>query len=90
MLKRLADSESVVHIDDLVLRRSDWGLASKDTRRVVERIIPLLGWEKQRQAIQWLRAQQLFADQPTKDDQDGIQQDELARAPMGLTESCFD
>jgi glycerol-3-phosphate dehydrogenase len=47
-IRRLLDTEAVVHLDDLVLRRTDWGMDPRAGREIAARVAPLLGWEESR------------------------------------------
>ncbi|MCP3978576.1 MAG: FAD-dependent oxidoreductase [bacterium] len=46
--RRLIENEAVVHLDDLLLRRTDWGVDPQLGTRVGERLAPLLGWDAAR------------------------------------------
>ncbi len=43
-LERIAADESVVHLDDLVLRRHDWGIDPRRLERTIRTVGELLGW----------------------------------------------
>jgi len=47
-VRRLVETEAVIHIDDLVLRRTDWGMDPREGRRIATGIAPLLGWDDDR------------------------------------------
>lgn len=44
-IRGLIQREAVVHLDDLLLRRTDWGLDPKRADAVARRVTSLIGWE---------------------------------------------
>jgi glycerol-3-phosphate dehydrogenase len=47
-VRRLAESESVIHLEDLLLRRTNWGERFGDLPRIIELVCESLGWEEAR------------------------------------------
>jgi glycerol-3-phosphate dehydrogenase len=45
-LKRLVDEESVIHLEDLILRRTDWGMDPTRVEAVTRKICGLMGWSQ--------------------------------------------
>ena len=45
-LKRLVDEESVIHLEDLILRRTDWGTDPTKVEAVARKICGLMGWSQ--------------------------------------------
>lgn len=45
-LRRLVDEESVVYLDDLLLRRTDWRMDPKESKTAVRKVRELLGWSE--------------------------------------------
>ncbi|MHC4471974.1 MAG: FAD-dependent oxidoreductase [Planctomycetota bacterium] len=50
LLRRVVTEEAVVHLDDLLLRRSSWALDATEAADLGGRISDLLGWEPARRA----------------------------------------
>lgn len=47
-VQRRIDAEAVVHLDDLILRRTDWGADPRRGRRIGATVARLLGWDDAR------------------------------------------
>ncbi len=47
-VRTLIERESVLHLDDLILRRTDWGAHPKRGLEIGRRIAPLTGWDAAR------------------------------------------
>lgn len=47
---RLVTQEAVQHLDDLFMRRTDWGTLPDLAITLAKRIVPLLGWDENRRA----------------------------------------
>lgn len=47
-IRRIAATESVVHLDDLVLRRTAWGLVPADALAAGRTAAAMLGWDRER------------------------------------------
>jgi len=51
-LRRLAEDEAVVHLDDLFLRRGDWVDCHEQVRRAAPSVCVALGWDAARTALE--------------------------------------
>ena len=40
------DEEAVVHLDDLLLRRTDWGMVPQSALAIAERVCQCTGWDQ--------------------------------------------
>jgi hypothetical protein len=45
---RLIEQEAILHLDDLFLRRTDWGMDPAEAVRLAEQVCEVLGWPQQR------------------------------------------
>ncbi len=60
-LRRMAEEETVVHLDDLILRRADWGWVPDEARAVASKICQALGWEQSKRRIELERLDRILA-----------------------------
>ncbi len=44
VIRAMVNEESVVHLDDLLLRRTDWGVMPDNARRLAPVVLDILGW----------------------------------------------
>ena len=44
LLQELVQAEAVVHLEDVMLRRTDWGMDPSEGAEVAEAVEGLLGW----------------------------------------------
>lgn len=47
-VRKMVEDESVLHLDDLLLRRTDWGMDPRDEKYLSGELAGLLGWEQDR------------------------------------------
>ena len=51
-IRSLAQEEAVVHLEDLILRRTDWGLEPATGRRIGALVAPFMGWDQSRIGVE--------------------------------------
>jgi glycerol-3-phosphate dehydrogenase len=58
-VRRFADDEAVVHLDDLLLRRGDWGDDPRTLQRTGQAVAEMLGWDQARRGAELDRLAEL-------------------------------
>ena len=51
-LRQLVDEEAVLHLDDLIIRRTDWSGDARRTMQIGKQVAGLLGWQESRQTVE--------------------------------------
>jgi glycerol-3-phosphate dehydrogenase len=54
-LRRTVAEEAVVHLDDLLLRRTTWAMDPTGAAELGERVCELLGWDPARREVELVR-----------------------------------
>jgi glycerol-3-phosphate dehydrogenase len=57
-VRALARTEAVLHLDDLILRRTDWGVNPTTGMAVAEPVSQMLGWDERRQEAELRRVRE--------------------------------